>query len=114
MQGNADTIGCNRHDRGGHGFSRAEKIPCNSVIPSEGESFAWQMILRSRGTCFWSDSTEHSKPKSSLVPQICQITTGLSTPQIDSQASRFASLEMTIFISEIRHDRKSCPPIPNE
>jgi len=95
MELNADIIAGNRHDREGHGLSRADFIRLISVIPSGAGWFAKRSILRSRGTCFLTASTKHSKSQSLLEFQVCQ-STGFSTTRADSRASRSALLEMTM------------------
>lgn len=68
----------------GHGFSHAAVRSPSTVIPSE-EDRSLVNGLRSRGTCFSGRHFKNSARK-----------TGSSTLRIDSQASRFALIEMTV------------------
>src|SRR5438046_1898259 len=90
METDRHTVDCMMRDRD------TDPIPFNSVIPSEdGRSLVNDH--HSRGTCFLSAAVRlHSDPTSALRCAGFPPTAGLSTPRTDSQASRFASLEMTI------------------
>ena len=74
-----------QHEREGHGFSCAEAPTLTHVIPSE-EDRSQVNDLHRRGTCF--SRSPHDGGARTVA--------GLSTSRIDSQATRFAPLEMTV------------------